>query len=66
MIVLLIVFVAVVGAIIFFTSRKSAPPSQSQPRGAEERLLEIDELRAKGVISDAEHAAKRKSIVDRL
>ena len=38
-------------------------PSQAMPTGIESRLKEVDQLRARGVISAAEHAAQRERIL---
>lgn len=36
------------------------------PASLEERLREVDALKAKGLLSDAEHAAQRRRILDQI
>ncbi|MEO7339681.1 MAG: hypothetical protein ABI073_02285 [Luteolibacter sp.] len=56
--------VGVAIALIWFFSSRNKPPQYPQGPGIQERLLEIDALRAKNLISDAEHEEKRKQILN--
>lgn len=62
---LLIVF----GVLWYSKSRNNAPQFPSPPPplpNIENRLAEIDSLRAKNLISDAEHEEKRKQILGEI
>ena len=70
MIIILIVFLAIpVGIIIalvwYFSSRRKSlqPPALAS---IQDRLLEIDALRSKNLITDAEHEEKRKMILNSI
>jgi hypothetical protein len=54
-------FIAAISGVI-------VPPGQTvaMPAATDERLQKLDELKAKGLISDSEYAAKRKEILDSL
>lgn len=45
---------------------QAAPPAAAAARKIEDRLMVLDELKAKGVITDEEYRAKRKSILNEL
>ena len=72
---LLILFFLLLGGILAVimvkvSKRSGAPgPYSSPPQGdavadTESRLREIDALKAKGLISEAEHAEKRRQIIN--
>jgi hypothetical protein len=51
------------GLIWYFSSRKKEPQMAPDPGSAQDRLLELESLRSKGLISDAEHEEKRRKIL---
>ena len=51
------------GLIWYFTSRKKETPMAPVPGSAQNRLLELESLRSKGLISDAEYEEKRRKIL---
>jgi flagellar basal body-associated protein FliL len=65
--VVLIVLAIPVGiaiALIWYFSSRSKPPQLPQgSKNVQERLTEIDGLRSRNLISDAEHEEKRKQIL---
>ena len=56
--------VGVAITLIWFFSSRNTPPQHSQGPGIQEKLLEIDTLRANNLISDVEHEEKRKQILN--
>jgi hypothetical protein len=61
--------VILIGAIFFFMTQRfrgDGSSTSNRPRGAKERLAELDDLRSRGVISEQEYAAKRRQILDEL
>ena len=70
MIILFFLFVGAIIAVIVMASRKSTRTDQPPlPQGhavadTEGRLRELDGLKAKGLISEAEHAEKRRQIIN--
>jgi hypothetical protein len=61
--------VVLIGAIFFFMTRRfrgDGGSTWNRPRGAKERLAELDDLRSRGVISEEEYTAKRRQILDEL
>lgn len=67
---LLFLIIAAVVTVIILSSRKSTRTYQPpMPQGhvvtdTEGRLRELDGLKAKGLISEAEHAEKRRQIIN--
>lgn len=59
-----VVLGAVIAAVVTGAGKKTAPP-QVEPVSAdvETRLRRLDDLRAKGLVTDDEHAAKRREIL---
>ena len=51
------------GLIWYFASRKKPTQMAPFPGSAQDRLLELESLRSKGLISDAEHEEKRQKIL---
>lgn len=63
MFVLAVPAVIVIALVWYFTSRrKSAQPPQA-PRGIPERLAELDGLRARNLITEAEYDERRRQIL---
>jgi hypothetical protein len=48
------------------TARPAQPQSPTVPSAAADRLAQLKELKDKGLISESEYEAKRKSILDAL
>jgi flagellar basal body-associated protein FliL len=63
MIVLAIPVVIAIALIWYFSSRSKPPQLPQGPKSVQERLSEIDDLRARNLISEAEHEEKRKQIL---
>lgn len=64
MLLMLVVPVGVILALIwYFTKGKKPPQLPPMPASPQQRLLEIDDLRAKGLISEAEHEEHRRKIL---
>lgn len=56
--------VGVAVTLLWFFSSRNKPQLHPQGPSIQERLLEIDDLRANNLISDAEHEEKRKQILN--
>lgn len=72
MIVILIVGLLVLGlpaliaiGVLLYTRRNSTPPP-TLPASRETRLAELDSLRQKNLITEAEHEEQRKRILESL
>ncbi len=64
MLLMLAVPVGVVLALVwYFTMRKKPPQLTPMAASPQQRLLEIDELRSKGLISEAEYEEGRRRIL---
>ena len=64
---LLIIPAGIVIGVIHYVSKRNNPPQL--PHGSnriEAKLLEIDNLRSRNLISEAEHEEKRKQILSRI
>ena len=66
---LLILFFLLLGAVlavvmVVVSKRSGAPPQGHAVADTESRLREIDGLKAKGLISEEEHAEKRRQIIN--
>ena len=48
----------------YFLLRRKSPPSPPTPASIQDRLLEIDSLRSKNLISDIEYEEKRRQILN--
>lgn len=59
---LLAVPVGIVILVVTLSRRKRAPQFPSCAPSAQERLLAIDDLRARNLLSEAEHAEQRQRI----
>lgn len=63
--VLLAIPVAIaIGLIFYFNSRGRSAPLPAQARHTQARLLELDALKAKNLITDAEYEEKRRRLID--
>jgi flagellar basal body-associated protein FliL len=65
---LALIFLALpVGAVIalawYFSSRKKPPQIPQSPKSVQEKLSEIDDLRSRNLISEAEYEEKRMQIL---
>ncbi len=70
MILLILALLALAGGAVFglvwYFSTRSKPPPFPRPATVQDRLAEIDALRAGNHITEVEYQAKRKDILDRL
>lgn len=73
MIMILIVGILVLGlpaliaiGVLLYTRRNSPPPASPPPPSRETRLAELDSLRQKNLITEAEHQQQRKRILESL
>lgn len=67
--ILFILFVTMGGgiALVWYLSSRRKPPQLPQgPKSVQERLSELDDLRSRHLISEAEHEEKRKQILGGL
>jgi len=56
----------VIALVWYFFSRKRPPQFPQGPKSVQERLSEIDDLRSRNLISEAEHEEKRKQILSAI
>lgn len=64
--IFLIIFPIVLVLILVKVVSKPKPPSLPPQPSPRERLLELDKLRSENLITDAEHEAGRKSILENI
>ena len=53
-----------IAIIWYFTSRSKSPQAVARPPSIQDRLQELDALRAKNLITEAEHEERRKQIIN--
>jgi len=67
MLILLAIPAGIVIALVWYFSSRSRPPQMIQPpqvpKSIQERLSEIDGLRSRNLISEAEYEEKRRQIL---
>ena len=64
LVILAVPVIIAIAIIWYFTSRGKASQSAARPTSVQERLQELDALRAKNLISEAEHEERRKQIIN--